>query len=117
MKIPEQFCFLFVGHWLHGADGQDRKNIYSLIKSFLNTFKGTNLRGGSKPRIDFKTNNGNLQYQIYIESKKIIERCKRRIGGSNFPNIYILDGDLTDDEMNSVYNHPKSKISCFIYSW
>ena len=41
--------------------------------------------------------------------KKIIERCKRRIGGSNFPNIYILDGDLTDDEMNSVYNHPKVK--------
>ena len=41
--------------------------------------------------------------------KKIIERCKRRIGGSNFPNIYILDGDLTNDEMNSVYNHPKVK--------
>ena len=43
-EIPEQFCFLFVGHWLNGDDGHDRKNIYSLIKVFLNTFKGTNLR-------------------------------------------------------------------------
>lgn len=27
-KIPEQFCFLFVGHWLPGVDGHDRKNIF-----------------------------------------------------------------------------------------
>ncbi len=108
-KIPEQFCFLFVGHWLPGDDGHDRKNIYSLIKVFLNTFKGTNLRGGSKPALILKTNNGNPSISNIHRIKKIIERCKRRIGGSNFPNIYILDGDLTDDEMNSVYNHPKVK--------
>lgn len=25
------------------------------------------------------------------------------------PNIYLLHGELTDDEMNSLYNHPKVK--------
>ena len=31
------------------------------------------------------------------------------IDSKNLPNVYILDGDLSDDEMNSLYNHPKVK--------
>tara|TARA_Y100001937_G_scaffold21430_1_gene30194 strand:+ start:1624 stop:2904 length:1281 start_codon:yes stop_codon:yes gene_type:complete len=107
--IPESFCFLFVGHWLQGALGHDRKNIYSLIKVFLNTFKGTSLRGGSKPALILKTNNGNPSISSVHRIKRTIRKCKQQIGGSNFPNIYILDGDLTNEEMNSVYNHPKVK--------
>ena len=53
-KIPENFCFLFVGHWLPGADGQDRKNIYSLVKVFLNTFKGTSFKNKTKPALVLK---------------------------------------------------------------
>ena len=108
-KIPEQFCFLFVGHWLPGADGQDRKNIYSLVKVFLNTFKGTSLKSKAKPALILKTNNGQPSISNVHRIKKVIERCKKRIGGHNFPNIYILDGDLTNEEMNSVYNHPQVK--------
>ena len=26
-SIPESFCFLSVGHWLHGSYGNDRKNL------------------------------------------------------------------------------------------
>jgi len=29
--------------------------------------------------------------------------------GDNIPNIYLLHGNLTDSEMNSLYNHPKIK--------
>ena len=108
-KIPEQFCFLFVGHWLHGADGQDRKNIYSLVKVFLNTWKGISFRGKAKPALILKCNNGQPSISSVHRIKKVIERCKRRIGGSNFPNIYILDGDFTNEEMNSIYNHPQVK--------
>tara|TARA_A200000159_G_C7334461_1_gene344442 strand:- start:1202 stop:2482 length:1281 start_codon:yes stop_codon:yes gene_type:complete len=108
-KIPENFCFLFVGHWLPGADGQDRKNIYSLVKVFLNTFKGTSFKNKTKPALVLKTNNGQPSISNIHRLRKTIERCKNRIGGTNFPNIYILDGDLTDEEMNSVYNHPKVK--------
>ena len=108
-KIPEQFCFLFVGHWLPGVDGHDRKNIYSLVKVFLNTFKGVSFGNKSKPALILKTNNGQPSISNIHRIKKVIERCKNRIGGSNFPNIYILDGDLTDEELNSVYNHPQVK--------
>jgi len=31
------------------------------------------------------------------------------IDSNNLPNVYILDGDLSDEEMNSLYNHPKVK--------
>jgi len=34
-KINEDFCFLFVGHWLQGNLGEDRKDIGMMIKTFL----------------------------------------------------------------------------------
>jgi hypothetical protein len=38
--IEEQFCFLYVGHWLQGVIGEDRKNTGLVVKLFLETFKG-----------------------------------------------------------------------------
>ena len=38
-EIDENFAFLFVGHWLQGIIGEDRKNTGYTIKSFLETFK------------------------------------------------------------------------------
>ena len=29
--------------------------------------------------------------------------------GDKLPNVYLLHGDLTDEEMNQMYNHPKVK--------
>ena len=37
--IPEEFLFLFVGHWLQGSIGHDRKDVGMLIKVFSETFK------------------------------------------------------------------------------
>jgi|TARA_Y100000361_G_scaffold36690_1_gene31273 glycosyltransferase involved in cell wall biosynthesis len=107
--IPEQFCFLFVGHLLNGAQGHDRKNVYSLIKVFLNTFKGQSFRNKAKPALILKTNTHQPSISSVHKIKTMIRKCKERIGGSKFPNIYILDGDLTNDEINSVYNHPQVK--------
>ena len=36
-SIPESFGFLFVGHWMQGGLGEDRKNVGCTIKSFLET--------------------------------------------------------------------------------
>ena len=35
-KIKEDFCFLFVGHWLQGDLGNDRKDLGMLVKTFFN---------------------------------------------------------------------------------
>ena len=42
-EIKEQFCYLFVGHWMQGALGHDRKNVGLLIKSFFEVFKNKGL--------------------------------------------------------------------------
>jgi hypothetical protein len=34
-SIPETFCYAFVGHWLKGEFGEDRKNVPLLVKLFL----------------------------------------------------------------------------------
>ena len=38
-KIEEDFCFLYVGHWLQGDVGKDRKDTSMLVKVFCETFK------------------------------------------------------------------------------
>ena len=42
-----------------------------------------------------------------IESK--INQIREMYGNTKLPNVYVLHGDLTDDEMNALYNHPKVK--------
>ena len=38
-SIPESFAYLFVGHWMQGNLGHDRKNVGLLVKAFLENFK------------------------------------------------------------------------------
>ena len=37
--IPEEYAFLFLGHWLQGDMNEDRKNVSGLIRIFFETFK------------------------------------------------------------------------------
>ena len=45
-KVEETFNFLYVGHWLQGKLGEDRKDTGMLIKVFLETFKDKKKRPG-----------------------------------------------------------------------
>tara|TARA_B100001287_G_scaffold115087_1_gene96793 strand:- start:567 stop:1859 length:1293 start_codon:yes stop_codon:yes gene_type:complete len=109
-EIPEQFCFLFVGHWLQGDLGEDRKGIASLVHSFLSTFKTNSFNKKSQPALILKASIGKSSITSVHEIKKKIEIIKEMDGMNGLlPNIYILDGDMTDEEMNSLYNHPKVK--------
>jgi len=103
--IKEDFCFLYTGHWLPGAFGEDRKNTGLMIKTFLETFKGP---GRKKPALILKTNH--INYSL-IDKEQIltkINKLKDEVGG-NLPNIYLLHGEMTDDEMNQLNNDPKIK--------
>ena len=102
--IPEDFNFLVVGHWLQGNFGEDRKNMGGTIKTFLETFKNRKI----KPGLILKVNGGT--YSIMDRDSMItkIEEIKSMVEGE-LPNIYLLHGELTDSEMNSLYNHPKVK--------
>ena len=104
-KIKEQFCFLFVGHWLQGEHYQDRKNVGGMIEEFLHTFKHTSV----KPALILKTQTSNSSI---LDRDKIIQKIdavKASIGVDDLPNIYLVHGELTDSEVNELYNHRKVK--------
>ena len=103
--IPEEFCYLFVGHWLQGDLGEDRKNIGYLVKAFLEVFKNKQ----KKPALILKTSVIGPSYMDRDEILKRIGVIRSTINSTNLPNIYLLYGEFTDSEMNEIYNHPKVK--------
>lgn len=108
--IPEKFCYLFVGHWLRGDLGEDRKNVGLLVKVFLETFK--QVKDVPAPALILKTSGGNfsiLDKQEILRKIRSIQQTVQLTGGQKLPNVYVLHGELTDAEMNSLYNHPKVK--------
>ena len=104
-KIKEDFCFLFVGHWLQGDLGNDRKDLGMLVKTFLETFKNVK----NSPALLMKSSGATFSLIDKREMLVKIEDIKKSVDAKVLPNIYLLHGDLTDDEMNELYNHPKVK--------
>ena len=104
-EIRESFCFLFVGHWMQGEFGHDRKNVGVLVKSFLETFKN---KTGATPALILKTTGGNSSYMDKYQILKKLKDIKAQVKGK-LPKIYLVHGDLTNEEMNELYNHPKVK--------
>ena len=104
-SVDENFAFLFTGHWLQGDFGHDRKNVSQLIWTFLQTFKGK----GAKPALLLKCNavDYSLMDKQYIEDK--INMIKERFEGEDLPNIYLLHGEFTNEELNKINNDPKVK--------
>jgi hypothetical protein len=104
-NIKESFAYLFVGHWLPGALGEDRKNVGLLVKAFLETFKNKK----KKPALILKTSISGPSYMDRDEVIKRISEIKNTVNSKNLPNIYLLHGDFTNEEINSIYNHSKVK--------
>jgi len=104
-KIEEDFCFLFVGHWLSGNLGEDRKDIGMLLKVFYTIFKNKK----NQPALILKTSGAGFSIMDRNEMMKKIRLVRDSMRGDKLPNVYLLHGDLTDEEMNQMYNHPKVK--------
>ena len=104
-NIKEEFCYLAVGHWMQGDLGEDRKNIGLVVKSFYETFKNKM----KKPALILKTSQVGSSYIDREDVLKKIMSIKKTIKSKNLPNIYLLNGELTDEEMSQLYNHPKIK--------
>ena len=104
LPISESFCYLVVGHWMKGDFGHDRKNIGYTIKAFLETFKNKN----NPPALLLKTNQVGTSI---IDRETILDKIDqiRKTVKGTLPNIYLLHGEMTDEEMNGLYNHTKVK--------
>jgi glycosyltransferase involved in cell wall biosynthesis len=103
-SINEEFCYLFVGHWLQGETGQDRKDVGMLVKTFLETFKGKKPR----PALVLKTQSATPSVMDREEILDKIRRIQEEVGG-DLPSVYLVHGELSDEEINELNNHPKVK--------
>ena len=102
-QIKEDFAFLFVGHWLRGDLGEDRKNVGMMIKTFAMAFKNEK----KKPALILKTSSAGFSI---LDREATIKKI-REVLGKDYGQIpiYLLHGDLTEAEMNGLYEHPKVK--------
>ena len=104
-SIDESFCFLFVGHWLQGELGQDRKNVGLMIERFLTTFKGKK----NQPALILKTQTANSSVSDQTKILDKIDKIKKQVGNVNLPSVYFIHGELSDAEINLLYHHSKVK--------
>ena len=104
-NVKEDFAYLFVGHWMQGQLGEDRKNVGLLIKAFYETFKNKT----KKPALILKTSTVGSSYMDRDELIKRIQAIRSTVKSSNVPNVYLLHGEFTNEEMNQIYNHSKVK--------
>jgi len=103
-EIKEEFCYLFVGHWLQGDLGEDRKNVGLTIKTFLETFRNKK----NKPALILKVSGAGSSIMDRNTMLDKIESIRNTVSG-DLPNIYLLHGELDDKDINNLYNHGKVK--------
>ena len=104
--IDSDWNFLFTGHWLKGDLGKDRKDVGMMIKTFCTVFKNTPKK--KQPGLILKTSSAGFSV---IDRENISAKIKEISSefGDKCPPIHLLFGDLSEDEMSSLYHHPKVK--------
>ncbi len=103
-SIKESFCYLSVGHWMQGKFGEDRKNIGYLVKAFTEVFKNKM----KKPALILKSQKIGSSIIDQENILGLINLIRSETKGT-LPKIYLLHGEVSDYEMNQLYNHPKVK--------
>jgi len=105
-SVDTDFNFLFVGHWLAGDLGQDRKDVGMMIKTFCTVFKG--LPKKQQPGLILKTSHAGFSVGEREQIAKSISEISKEYGDS-CPPIHLVFGDLSESELNSLYNDKKVK--------
>jgi len=104
--IKEDFAFLHVGLWGKGRFGEDRKDISKLVKVFYESFANKK----KQPALILKTAGATFSIMDREECLRKINNIKSKFPEDwNLPNVYLLHGSLSTEEMNKLYNHPKVK--------
>ena len=105
-KVKEKFAFLFVGQWTKGGFGEDRKDIAKLVKVFYESFANKK----EQPALILKTSGAGYSIMDREQCLEKINKVKEKFPSDwKLPNVYLLHGSLSNEEINYLYNHPKVK--------
>lgn len=105
-SVTSDFNFLYVGHWLQGDLGQDRKDTGMMIKTFCTVFKDVPKK--QQPGLILKTSSAGFS----VGEREIIADKIKRVTeeyGDKCPPIHLVFGDLSESELNSLYSDEKVK--------
>lgn len=105
--VQEDFCYLIFGHWLQGGLTHDRKDIGGTLMTLIQTFKASDKK--NRPGIILKTSGATFSVTDREQILQKIHEVTSQFRPMDLPNIYLIHGDLTQSEVNSLYNHPKVK--------
>ena len=106
-EIKEDDCYLFTGHWMQGEFGHDRKDVGGMIRIFLESFKNKSPK--NQPALILKSSSATFSVTDREQILEKIDRIKSSVDSKKLPSIYLIHGNLREDELNSLYNHPKIK--------
>ena len=107
LDLETDFNFLTVGVMTGDRPETDRKNLFYLIRWFIEEFKNDKNVG-----LVIKTNRGRETKIDLFNTKTLMDNLLRQLGHKGTPKIHLLHGNMTREEMNSLYKHPK--IKCLI---
>ena len=105
-SVETDFNFLYVGHWLSGDLGHDRKDTGMMIKTFCTVFKG--LPKNQQPGLILKTSSAGFSVGDREIIKEKVEEITKEFG-DKCPPIHLVWGDLSESELNDLYNDEKVK--------
>lgn len=105
-SVDTDFNFLFVGHWLAGDLGHDRKDVGMMIKTFCTIFK--NLPKDKQPGLILKTSHAGFSVGEREDIARRIKELTKEFG-DKCPPIHLVWGDLSESEMHKLYCDSKVK--------
>ena len=104
IDFKTDFNFLSVGVLTGMTPPTDRKNLFYLIKWFVEEFKDDADVG-----LIVKTNRGRETAIDRMLTEAVLKKLLDEINHQASPRVYLLHGDLARSEMNSLYRHDKVK--------
>ena len=105
-SVDTDFNFLFVGHWLAGDLGHDRKDVGMMIQTFCTVFK--DLPKKQQPGLILKTSQAGFSVMERESISKKIKDVTNQFG-DKCPSIHLIFGDLPESDLNDLYNDKKVK--------
>lgn len=107
LTVNTSFNFLTIGMLTHVDPSQDRKNLANTISYICEKFKDNKDIG-----IVVKTCMGKTSSHDRKQTKEFISQLvKNARGNSSYPKIYLLHGNMTKEELASLYKH--KNINCY----
>jgi hypothetical protein len=103
-RFPTNFNFLIFGQITGNTVFNDRKNTFFTLKWLFELFKDDKDVG-----IIIKTNSGkNTKFDRH-HTKELLRMVTKECKRGPYPHLYLLHGDLQDEEVSGLYQHPQIK--------